>query len=178
MTSSCRTAFRLLAHICLLQYNRSSNVLACRRALSHISARYPRISFSWTQWAKNNKRPNYSEELKRVLARPSFHYANYPWSFFFFMWNLVTQDVVTSLIYFFFIYTFFYIYLIVLCVNVMEGSAQVLDQELNLFWTGFLGMVFHMLLAFQINVTSSKCCIQHNYYSRQKSQDHVMTIWE
>ena len=57
----------------------------------------------------------------------------------------------------------------------MEGSAQVLDQELNLFWTGFLGMVFHMLLAFQINVTSSKCCIQHNYYSRQKSQDHVMT---
>ena len=78
---------------------------------------------------------------------------------------------------FFFIH-FFYIYLIVLCVNVMEGNAQVLHEELNLFWSGFLGMVFHMLLAFQINVTSSKCCIQHNYYTRRNSQDHVMTIWD
>ena len=94
------------------------------------------------------------------------------------MWNLVAQDVVASLIYFFFIYTFFNIYLKVLCVNVMEGNAQVLHEELNLFWSGFLGMVFHMLLAFQINVTSSKCCIQHNYYTRRNSQDHVMTIWD
>ena len=123
MTPSCRTAFRLLAHVCLLQYSRSSNALAFGRVLSHISTRYPRISFSWTQWAKNNKRPNYSEELKRVLARPSFHYANYPWSFFFFMWNLVAQDVVASLIYFFFIYTFFCINLKVLCVNAMVRNA-------------------------------------------------------
>ena len=48
------------------------------------------------------------------------------------MWNLVAQDVVASLIYFFFIYTFFNIYLKVLCVNVMEGNAQVLDEEFNI----------------------------------------------
>ena len=107
MTPSCRTAFRLLAHVCLLQYSRSSNVLAFRRALSHISARYPCISSSWTQWVKNNIGLNYSQELERVLARPSSHYSNYPWSVFFFMLNLVAEDVVASLNYFFFIYTFF-----------------------------------------------------------------------
>ena len=89
MTPSCRIAFRLLAHLCLLQYSRSSNMLAFRRTLSYISTRYPRISFSWTQWVKNNNRANYRQELKRDLARPSSHYSNYPWSFFFFMWNLV-----------------------------------------------------------------------------------------
>ena len=109
MTPSCRTAFRLLAHGCLLQYSRSSNMLAFRRTLSYISTRYPRISFSWTQWVKNNNRANYRQELKRDLARPSSHYSNDPWSFFFFMWNLVAQDVVASLI-FFFIYTFLFIY--------------------------------------------------------------------
>ena len=121
---SCHTAFRLLAHVCLLQHSRSSNMLAFRRALSHISTRYPCISFSWTQWVKNNNRPNYSQELKRVLARPSSHYSNYPWSFFFFMWNLVAQDVVASLIYFFFIHTFFLINPKVLCVNEMDRNAQ------------------------------------------------------
>ena len=66
------------------------------------------------------------------------------------MWNLVVQDVVASLIYFFFIYTiFFFINLKVLCVNVIDRNAQVLDEELNLLWPGFLGMVFHMLLAFR-----------------------------
>ena len=108
MTPSCRTAFRLLAHVCLLQYSISSNVLAFRRALSHYSTTYPRISFSLTQWVKNNNGPNYSQELKRVLARPSSHYSKYPWSFFFFMWNPVVEDVVASLIYFFFIYIFFF----------------------------------------------------------------------
>ena len=107
MTPSCRTAFRLLAHVCLLQYSRSSNVSDFRRTLTNISARYPCISFSWTQWVKNNNRPYYSQKLKRVLAWPSSHYSNYPWSVFFFMLNLVAEDVVASLIYFFFIYTFF-----------------------------------------------------------------------
>ena len=46
MTPSCRTAFRLLAHVCLLQYSRVSNVLAFRRVFSHISAGYPCDSFS------------------------------------------------------------------------------------------------------------------------------------
>ena len=146
--------------------------------MAHISTTYPRISFSWTQWVKNNNRPIYSLELKRVLARPSSHYSKYPWSFFFCMWNLVAQDVVASLIYFFFIYTFFFINLKVLCGNVILRNAQVLDKELNLLWPGFLRMVFHMLLTFRINLTNSKCCIQHTYYSRWKSQDHVMTIWE
>ena len=91
------------------------------------------------------------DQIKRVLARPSSHYSKYPWSFFFFMWNLVVQDVVAILIYIFFIYTiFFFINLKVLCVNVIDRNAQVLDEELNLLWPGFLGMVFHMLLAFRI----------------------------
>ena len=128
---------------------------------------------------KNNNRPNYSQELKRVLARPSSHYSKYPSSFFFFMWNLVVQDVVASLIYFFFIYTiFFFINLKVLCVNVIARNAHVLGEELNLLWPGFLGMVFHMLLACHIYLINSKCCIRHTYYSRQKSQDHVMVILE
>ena len=111
MTPSCRTTFRLLAHVSLLQYSISSNMLTFRRTLAHISTRYPCISSSWTQWVKNNNRPNYSQELKRVLAWPSSHYSNYPWSFFFFMGNLVAHDVVAILIYFWFIYTlllFFY----------------------------------------------------------------------
>ena len=119
MTPSCRTAFRLLAHVCLLQYSRSSNVVVFKRTLTHIFARYPRISSSWTQWVKNSNRPNYSQELKRVLAWPSSHYSNYPWSVFFFMLNLVAEDVVASLIYFFFIYTFFFINLKDICVYVM-----------------------------------------------------------
>ena len=42
------------------------------------------------------------------------------------MWNLVAQDVVASLI-----FLFLFISLKVLCVNVMERNAQVLDEELN-----------------------------------------------
>ena len=105
MTPSCRTTFRLLAHVSLLQYSISSNMLTCRRTLAHISAIYPCISSSWTQWVKNNNIPYYSQELKRVLAWPSSHYTNYPWSFFVFMGNLVVDDVVASLLYFCFIYT-------------------------------------------------------------------------
>ena len=44
--------------------------------------------------------------------------------FFFCMWNLVAQDVVASLIYFFFIHTFFLINPKVLCVNEMDRNAQ------------------------------------------------------
>ena len=104
MTPSCRTAFHLVAHVCLLQYSRSSNMLAFRRTLTHISKRYPCISSSSTQLAQNNNRPNYSQELRRVLAWPRSYYSNYPWSFFFFMGNLVAHDVMARLIYFFFIY--------------------------------------------------------------------------
>ena len=108
MTPSCRTAFRLLAHVSLLQYSRSSNVLTFRRTLAHISTRYPCISSSWAQWVKNNNRPNYSQELNRVLALLCSHYSNYPWSFFVIMRNLVSHDAVSSLIYFYSIYTLFY----------------------------------------------------------------------
>ena len=120
ITLFCRPAFRSLAHVCLLQYGISSNLLAFRRALSHISARYPRISFSWTQWVKNNNRPNYSKELKRVLAWPSSHYSNYPWLFFFYMGNLVANDVVASSIFsFLFVHYFIFINLKDICVYVM-----------------------------------------------------------
>ena len=107
-TPSSRTAFCLLAHVSLFQYSISSNVLTFRRTLAHISARYPCISSSWTQWVKNNSRPNYSQELNRVLAWPSSHYSNYCCSFFFFMANLVAHDVLAILIYFYSIYTLFY----------------------------------------------------------------------
>ena len=83
MTPSYHTVFCLLAHVSLLQYSRSLKMLAFKRTLTHISASYPCISSSWTQWVKNNNRPNYSQKVKRVLARPSSHYSNYPWSFFF-----------------------------------------------------------------------------------------------
>ena len=108
MTLSNHTTFCLLAHVSLLQYSRSSNALAFRRTLANIYARYPCISFSWTEWVKNNNKPNYSQEMKRVLGWPSCHYSNYPWSFFVFMGNLVVDDVMASLIYFRFIYTFFF----------------------------------------------------------------------
>ena len=110
MTPSYRTTFCLLAHVSLLQYSKSSNVFAFRRTLATISSRHPCISFSWTQWVKNNNIPYYSQELKRVLAWPSSHYSNYPWSFFVFMGNLVTDDVVASLIYFCFIYALFFFF--------------------------------------------------------------------
>ena len=75
--------------------------------LANISVGYPCINFSRTQWVKNNNIPYYRQELKRVLAWPSSQYSNYPWSFLVFMGNLVAHDVVASLIYLCFIYTFF-----------------------------------------------------------------------
>ena len=119
MTPSCRTIFRLLAHISLIQYSRSLKVLAFRRTLTHIFERYPCISSSWTQWMKNNNRPNYSQELKRVLEWSSSHYSNYPWSFFVFMGNLVAHDVVASLNYLFYLYIIIFINLKDICVYVM-----------------------------------------------------------
>ena len=83
-------------------------MLAFRKTLANISAGYLCISFSRIQWVKNSNRPNYSQELKRVLAWPSSHYSNYPWSFFVLMRNLVAHDAMTSLIYFCFIYTLFF----------------------------------------------------------------------
>ena len=98
MTPSCYTTFRLLAHVSILQYSIPSNMLAFRRTLAPISTGYPCISSLCTQWVENKNIPNYSEELKRVLAWPSSHYSNYPWSIFF-MGNLVAHDVVAILIY-------------------------------------------------------------------------------
>ena len=110
MTPYWCTAFRLFAHVSLFQYSRSLNVLAFRRTLAYISIRYPCISSSWTKWVKNNNKINYSKKLRRVLAWPSSHYSNYPWSFFVFIGNLVAHDVLASLIYFYFIYTLFSFY--------------------------------------------------------------------
>ena len=107
MIPSCHFSFRLLAHVSLLKYSRSLNVLALRRTSTLISTRYQCISSTLTQWVKNNNRPNYSKELKRALAWPSCHYSNHPWSFFLFIGNLVAHDVLTSLIYFYFMYIYF-----------------------------------------------------------------------
>ena len=100
---------RLLTHVSLLHYSILSNMLTFRRTLAHISTRYPCISSSWTQWVKNNNRPKYSQELNRVLAWLSSYYSNYPRSFFVIMRNLVSNEVVASLIYFYFIYKLFYL---------------------------------------------------------------------
>ena len=107
ITPSCCTTFRLLASISLLQYSMSSNVLSFKKTLAHISAGYPCISSSWTHWVKNNNRQKFRQELKRVLAWPSSHYSNYPWSFFVFIENLVAHDATASLINLCFIYTLF-----------------------------------------------------------------------
>ena len=142
MTPYCRTTPRLLAHISLLQYSRSLKVLAFRRTLTHIFERYPCISSSWTQWMENNNRPNYSQEGKRVSAWPSSHYSNYTWSFFVFMGNLVVDDVVASLIYFYFINTLLFFYkskrYMCLC-NVGKCSSftwRVKPSFARFFWDG------------------------------------------
>ena len=49
------------------------------------------------------------------------------------MGNLVAHDVMESLIYLCFIFT----NIKYVCVNVMQGNAQVLDEELNLLLLGF-----------------------------------------
>ena len=120
--------------------------------------------FSWTHWVKNNNRPNYSQELKRVLAWPSSHYSNYPWSFFVFMGNLVAHDVVASLIYFRFIYTLFFLYkskrYMCLC-NVGKSSSFIRRVKPSFAW--FFWEVFHMVLSFHINLINKKCCIKDTY---------------
>ena len=53
-----------------------------------------------------------------------------------------------------------------------------LDEELNLLWPGFLGMVFYILIAFHINLTNSKCCTQHTYANFFTSLLTFLTLWE
>ena len=77
------------------------------------------------------------------------------------MGNLIAHDVVASLIYLCFIYTFFFINLKDVCVNVMYENAQILDEELNFLWLGFLRIVFYMPRAFHINLINNKCYIKH-----------------
>ena len=162
MSPSCRTAFRLLVHESLLQYSRSSNVLALKRTLAHISARYPCTSSSWTQWEKNNNRPNQSQELRRILAWPSSYYSNYPCSFFVFMGNLVSHDVLASLIYFYFIYTLFLLYKFkrYMCVRIVRKCSSLrrkVKPSLACFFWDCIPYV-------TTNLINSKCCIQHTYY--------------
>ena len=162
MTPCCRSTFYLLAHVSLLQYSRSSNVFTFRRTLGNISTWYPYISFSWTQWVKNNNRPNYSQELKRVLAWPSSHYSNYPLSFFFFMHNLLAHDVVATLIYFCFSYTlFFLINLKEVCVNVGKCSSFRRIVKPFLAWFSWDGILYATSIS--QNLIKKKCYIQHTY---------------
>ena len=82
------------------------------------------------------------------------------------MGNLVAHDVMASLIYLCFIYIYIYIFFINLkdiCVYVMCGNAQVLDEVLNLLLLGFFVMVFHMVLEIHINLINRKVCVQHTY---------------
>ena len=118
MTPSCRTTFRLLTHISLLRYSISSNQLAFRRTLAHILQ-------DIHVWAIHG--PNgWKIIIDQITANNweefwSSHYSNYPWSFFVFMGNLIAHDTVSSLIYFYFIYTLFFFCLNLkdVCVNVV-----------------------------------------------------------
>ena len=164
ITPSCCNTFCLLTHVSLLQYSISSNVLAFRRTFAHISTRYPCISSLWTQWVKNNNRPNYSQELKRVLAWPSSNYSNDRWSFFFLHGESCSSWFHGNFNFFrIYLYIIFFINVKDVWVNVVYEKTQVLDEELNLLCLGFLGMVFDMLVAFHINLIKSKCYIQHTY---------------
>ena len=58
----------LLTHVSLLHYSILSNMFTFRRTLAYISTRYPCISSSWTQWVKNNNKPNYSQMFKALLS--------------------------------------------------------------------------------------------------------------
>ena len=80
------------------------------------------------------------------------------------MGNLVAHDVVASLIYFCSIYTyFFFINLEDICVYVMEGNTQVLDEELNLLLVGFFwDGIPYGTISF-INWINRKSCTQHTY---------------
>ena len=115
---------------------------------------------------KNNNKPNYSEEMKRVLARLSSHYSNYWLSFFVFMGNLVAHDVMASLIYFRFIYTLllllFYKSKRYMCLcNV--GKCSIFRRRVKPYFAWVFWEVFHMVLSFHINLINRKCCIQHTY---------------
>ena len=56
----------------------------------------------------------------------------------------------------------------------MGGNTKVLDEKLNLLCLGFLRMVFHMPLAFHINLINSKCCIQHTI----AGENHKIMWWQ
>ena len=111
----------------------------------------------------NNNKPNYSKELKRLLAWPSSHYSNYPWSFFFFMENLVAHDVVASLFYFYFIYTLFFYkskWYMCLC-NVRKCSSFRRRVKPSFAWFFWDGIPYGTIIF--INWINRKCCIQHTY---------------
>ena len=55
----------------------------------------------------------------------------------------------------------------------MYGNAQVLDEELNLRWSGFLGMLFYMLLAFHINLINTKCIISIIFFTTNSSKEDI-----
>ena len=84
VTPYCRTTFRLLAHVSMLQYSIPSNVLAFRRTLTHIFVEYPCISSSWTQWVKNNNRPNHSQEIEKGFGMSKFSLFKLPLFIFFY----------------------------------------------------------------------------------------------
>ena len=142
MIPSCHFSFRLLAHVSLLKYSRSLNVLALRRTLAYIYARYPCISSAWTQWVKNNNRANYNQEYKRALAWPNTHYSNHPWSFFVFMENLVAHDVLTSLIYFYYIYIYYKSKRNMCLCNVRKGSSLRRSVKPSLAWFSWDGIPY------------------------------------
>ena len=123
--------------------------------MANISAGYPCISFSWTQWVKNNNRPNYSQEMKRVLAWLSSHYSNYHWSFFVFMGNLVAHDVVASLIYFCFIYElllFFYKPKRYMCLcNVGKCSSFRRRVKPSFAWFFWDGIPYHTIISYKFD---------------------------
>ena len=179
MSPSSRIAFRLLAHVCLLQYSRSSNMLAFMRTwhifLQDVHVLTLHGPKGWKiiidQIIAKNWKGFWHGQVLIIQITPTH---------FFSSWESFSSWCRGKFnLFLFYLYIiFFYINLKVLCDNVMEGNTKVLDEKLNLLWPGLLKMLLHMLLAFHINSINSKCYIQHTYYSRWKSQDHVMIIWD
>ena len=123
--------------------------------MANISARYPCINFSRTQWVKNNNRPNDSEELKMVLAWPSSHYSNYPWLFFCFHGKSCSSWCHGKFNLF-----MFYLYIIIIFINLKDICVYVMwGNEWQLQFFLLIAYLKHLQHKFNLEVHFETTCI-------------------
>ena len=89
-----------------------------------------------------------------VLAWPSSHYSNFPWSFFVFMGNLIAREAMASLIYFCFSYTLLFLYkskrYMCLC-NVGKCSSFRRRVKPSFTWFFWDGIPYDTIISHNIN---------------------------